>query len=196
MHDEGTHSAAILVLTQRAMGSPSMHLSTAQSRFRTPLFPLLAAMSSPAPASATSHLNDTHKAQVLAYLRFFQTKREQNAKELEAVFDEQKDMRSATRCMLLSEAKRAGRGDELRIVLMSLPCCFAVSVCVRLLEEVYPVDEVGQILDGVKSTVKSQLMEDMEKLAQQSVLYLRQVFLQAEGNGVAINVNLSDLDDK
>lgn len=86
-----------------------------------------------------------------------------------------------------------GRRDECLTVVH----CSAVThfLSVRLLEEVYPVDEVGSILDGVKSTVKSQLMEDMEKLAQQSVLYLRQVFLQAEGNGVAINVNLSDLDD-
>lgn len=108
-------------------------------------------------SSATSHLNDTHKAQVLAYLRYFQIKREQNEKELEAVFEEQKDM--------------------------------------RLLEEMYPVDEVGLILDGIKSTVKTQMIEDMERQSQQSVLYLRQLFLQAEGNGVAINVDLSQLDD-
>jgi len=64
-----------------------------------------------------------------------------------------------------------------------------------LLEEMYPVDEVGTILDGVKQLIKGQVTEEMEKLAQQSVLYLRQVFLQAEGNGVAINVDLSQLDD-
>ena len=57
------------------------------------------------------------------------------------------------------------------------------------------MDEVGTILDGVKQLIKGQVTEEMEKLAQQSVLYLRQVFLQAEGNGVAINVDLSQLDD-
>lgn len=75
-------------------------------------------------------------------------------------------------------------------------CCLCVrSLFVSLLEEMYPVDEVGTILDGVKQLIKGQVTEEMEKLAQQSVLYLRQVFLQAEGNGVAINVDLSQLDD-
>jgi len=69
------------------------------------------------------------------------------------------------------------------------------SLFLSLLEEMYPVDEVGTILDGVKQLIKGQVTEEMEKLAQQSVLYLRQVFLQAEGNGVAINVDLSQLDD-
>jgi myosin heavy subunit len=108
-------------------------------------------------AAALSHLNDTHRSQVLQYLKFFQAKRDENAKEIEAVFEEQKDM--------------------------------------RLLEEMYPVDEVAQILDGVKSLVKSSMKDEFEKFTQQSVLYLRQLFLQAEGNGVAINVDLSTLDD-
>ena len=108
-------------------------------------------------SAALSHLNDTHRAQVNAYLKFFEAKRNENGKEIEAVFEEQKDM--------------------------------------RLLEEMYPVDEVGQIIDGLKSLVKSQVTEEFQKLTQQSVLYLRQLFLQAEGNGVAINVDLSSLDD-
>ena len=78
---------------------------------------------------------------------------------------------------------------------MLLCVCVAASLFVSLLEEMYPVEEVGSILDGVKSTVKSQVSEDLERLAQQSALYLRQLFLQAEGNGVAINVDLSQLDD-
>jgi hypothetical protein len=45
-------------------------------------------------SSSTSHLNNTHKSQVLQYLKFFQSKREENGKEIEAVFEEQKDMRS------------------------------------------------------------------------------------------------------
>lgn len=113
--------------------------------------------SSSAQAAATEHLNDTHRAQVLQYIKFFQAKRDENEKEVDAVFEEQKDM--------------------------------------RLLEEMYPVDEVGTILDGIKQLVKSQLVEDFDKMTQQSVLYLRQLFLQAEGNGVAINVDLSTLDD-
>lgn len=48
-------------------------------------------------SESTSHLNETHKSQVLSYLRFFQAKREENGKEIEAVFEEQKDMRSAGR---------------------------------------------------------------------------------------------------
>lgn len=65
----------------------------------------------------------------------------------------------------------------------------------RLLEEMYPVDEVGQILDGIKSLVKAQVRDEFDQFTQQSVLYLRQLFLQAEGNGVSINVDLSTLDD-
>jgi hypothetical protein len=78
-----------------------------------------------------------------------------------------------------------------------LPCVLLSSLrpSRRLLEEMYPVDEVGQIVDSLKSLVKGQVQEEWEKMTQQSVLYLRQLFLQAEGNGVAINVDLSTLDD-
>lgn len=154
-------------------------------------------------SSATEHLNQTHKAQVLAYLRYFQSKREEEAKEIDAVFEEQRDMRS-----LHSRAHGHGYGGaqrrqeicEVQITDICLDSpmdllLLCVFVCVSLLEEMYPVDEVGSILDGVKQLIKGQVTEEMEKLAQQSVLYLRQVFLQAEGNGVAINVDLSQLDD-
>jgi hypothetical protein len=57
-------------------------------------------MSAPAASAvasaATAHLSPTHTNQVLAYLRFFQAKKEENAKEIDAVFEEQKDMRSDT----------------------------------------------------------------------------------------------------
>lgn len=59
----------------------------------------------------------------------------------------------------------------------------------------YPVEDVSQIIDSLKSLVKGQVQEEFDKMTQQSVLYLRQLFLQAEGNGVAINVDLSTLDD-
>jgi len=115
------------------------------------------AASSSAAAAATEHLSPTHTSQVLAYLRFFNAKRDENAKEIEAVFDEQKDL--------------------------------------RLLEEMYKLEDVTHILDEVRTVVKGHVVDDMNKVANQAVLYLRQLFLQAEGNGVALNVDLSQLDD-
>jgi len=115
-------------------------------------------MSSAAAASAaTQHLSPTHTSQVLAYLRFFQSLRDEESKEIDAVFEEQKDM--------------------------------------RLLDEMYKLDDVTHLLDEVRTIVKQHVLEDMDKYTQQAVLYLRQLFLQAEGNGVALNVDLSQLDD-
>jgi hypothetical protein len=115
------------------------------------------AASSSAAAAATQHLSPTHTGQVLAYLRYFQSKRDENAKEIDAVFEEQKDM--------------------------------------RLLEEVYKLDDVSHLVDEIRTIVKQHVVEDLDRITHQAVLYLRQLFLQAEGNGVALNVDLSQLDD-
>lgn len=56
-------------------------------------FVSMSSSSSSTAAAGTQHLNETHKSQVLQYLKFFQAKREENGKEIEAVFEEQKDMR-------------------------------------------------------------------------------------------------------
>jgi len=65
----------------------------------------------------------------------------------------------------------------------------------RLLDDVYPVDDVSRMFDEVRALVRSQLNEELERFSQQNALYLRQLFLQAEGNGVSLSVDLSNLDD-
>jgi myosin heavy subunit len=59
----------------------------------------------------------------------------------------------------------------------------------------YQLDDVTHLLDEIRKIIKGHVISDLEKITQQSVLYLRQLFLQAEGNGVALNVDLSQLDD-
>eukprot|EP01006_Ploeotia_vitrea_P037973 TRINITY_DN66191_c4_g7_i1.p1 TRINITY_DN66191_c4_g7~~TRINITY_DN66191_c4_g7_i1.p1 ORF type:complete len:289 (+),score=148.78 TRINITY_DN66191_c4_g7_i1:61-927(+) len=66
----------------------------------------------------------------------------------------------------------------------------------RVLEEMYTRDEVGEVLDGVVADVKANLEEDLERFTHQSVLYLQQVFLQAEGHGVTLKVDTATLDDQ
>jgi hypothetical protein len=59
----------------------------------------------------------------------------------------------------------------------------------------YQLEDVTHLLDEVRTIIRQHVVADLDKVTQQSVLYLRQLFLQAEGNGVALNVDLSQLDD-
>jgi len=66
----------------------------------------------------------------------------------------------------------------------------------RLLEEMYSHDEVLNIVNGLRDLVKSNLRTELEKFAQQTALYLRLLFLQAEGQSVNLKVDTSQLDDE
>lgn len=110
-------------------------------------------MSSP----ATNHLSETHSTQIHEFLKFFQGKIEEQQKEVDAVFEEQKDM--------------------------------------RLLEEMYSVDDVTSLLNSIQEIVRSNVRSESTKYSHQVVLYLRNIFLQAEGYGVQLQVDTAQLED-
>lgn len=66
----------------------------------------------------------------------------------------------------------------------------------RLLEEMYSLDDVSNVLDGLRDVVRSNLRSELEKYSHQNALYLRQLFLQAEGQQATLKVDLSSLDDE
>jgi len=105
----------------------------------------------------TSHLNSSHKQQLTNYLKFFQSKINEQAKEIEAAFEDSKEM--------------------------------------RLLEEMYSKDDVVNIIDGLRDVLQSTIRSEFEKYSHQSALFLRHLFLQAEGHSVTLSVNTAELED-
>jgi hypothetical protein len=66
----------------------------------------------------------------------------------------------------------------------------------RLLEDVYSTDDVEAILDGLRAIVKQNVLEDLENYTHQAVLYLRELYLQAEGHDVRVRIDTAILDDE
>jgi leucine zipper transcription factor-like protein 1 len=66
----------------------------------------------------------------------------------------------------------------------------------RLLEDMYSLDDVTNILNGLRDVIKSTVRDELEKFSHQSVLYLRMLFLQAEAHSVSLKLDTSKLDDE
>lgn len=60
----------------------------------------------------------------------------------------------------------------------------------------YTSDDVQAILSGLKNVLKSNISEELETFSHRSVLLLRELFLQAEGNGVNLHIDTAKLDDE
>ncbi len=69
---------------------------------------------------------------------------------------------------------------------------FALS---SLLEEMYSVDDVTSLLNSIQEIVRSNVRSESTKYSHQVVLYLRNIFLQAEGYGVQLQVDTAQLED-
>lgn len=129
----------------------------------------------------TSHLNQTHADQISNYLKFFRQKREQQAKEIESAFNDTKDMRYA---------------DAVAWGNVALSFDLPLRSPNRLLEDMYSLDDVTNILNGLRDVIKSTVRDELEKFSHQSVLYLRMLFLQAEAHSVSLKLDTSKLDDE
>lgn len=66
----------------------------------------------------------------------------------------------------------------------------------RLLEDTYTLEDVSVIFDGLRDIVRSTLRAQLEKYSHQNALYLRQLFLQAEGQSATLKGDLALLDDE
>lgn len=60
----------------------------------------------------------------------------------------------------------------------------------------YTAEEVGQTIDSLHSLVSSDIQAEFEKYTNQTVLFIVQMFLQAEAQGTHINIDPSVLDDQ
>jgi leucine zipper transcription factor-like protein 1 len=65
----------------------------------------------------------------------------------------------------------------------------------RVLEDMYNRDDVENIIDGMRDTVKGNVKNEFEKYTNQTCLFLHQLFLQAEGHGANLKIDTSQLDD-
>ncbi|CEO94898.1 Leucine zipper transcription factor-like protein 1 [Plasmodiophora brassicae] len=108
--------------------------------------------------AASSHLNNRHRQQVVDYLKYFRTKREQHLREMQRTFDEVKDT--------------------------------------RLLEDVYTHEDVVDIFDALQVLLKSNTSDELANFTHTSVLFIRQLFLQAEGHNIQLRIDTSKLDDE
>jgi leucine zipper transcription factor-like protein 1 len=66
----------------------------------------------------------------------------------------------------------------------------------RLLEEMYSQDDVIHILESLRNLMRTNLSEEFQKFGHQSALFLQQIFLQAEGHGVSLQLDTHTLDDQ
>lgn len=66
----------------------------------------------------------------------------------------------------------------------------------NLTDNVYTAEEVGQTLDALQSLVESDLRSELERHSHQSVLLLSQMFLQAEAQGLHVNLDAAALEDQ
>lgn len=67
---------------------------------------------------------------------------------------------------------------------------------IRLLDDMYNTGEVEGILDATAAIVKQNVQEDLENYTHQAALYLRQLYLQAEGRDITLKLDTSLLDDE
>ncbi len=57
------------------------------------------------------------------------------------------------------------------------------------------MEEITAKLDAIETSVHAQVHADVDHMVMQCVLYLVQLFLQAEGQGCTIQLDTSQLDD-
>lgn len=62
--------------------------------------------------------------------------------------------------------------------------------------DMYSAADVRALTDGVQVLVRGAVEEEMAAFAHQSCLYLRQLYLQAEGQGVSLEVDTAELEDE
>ncbi|XP_048467787.1 leucine zipper transcription factor-like protein 1 isoform X2 [Rhincodon typus] len=91
--------------------------------------------------------------------------------------------------MRFARSKRALR-------LKTVDSCFEDLKDSRLTEDTFTVDEVGEMLDGLKVVVHSEVESELINTAYTNVLLLRQLFCQAEKWYLKLQTDISDLENR
>ncbi|XP_072416583.1 leucine zipper transcription factor-like protein 1 isoform X2 [Chiloscyllium punctatum] len=91
--------------------------------------------------------------------------------------------------MRFARSKRALR-------LKTIDSCFQDLKDSRLTEDTFTVDEVGEMLDGLKVVVHSEVESELINTAYTNVLLLRQLFCQAEKWYLKLQTDISDLENR
>jgi hypothetical protein len=66
----------------------------------------------------------------------------------------------------------------------------------RLIDDMYARDDVGQIVDALGDVVKTHVSKELDVFAQANAMFLRHLFLQAEGHEVQLRVDPNVLHDE
>ncbi|XP_067910955.1 leucine zipper transcription factor-like protein 1 isoform X2 [Heterodontus francisci] len=91
--------------------------------------------------------------------------------------------------MRFARSKRALR-------LKTVDSCFQDLTDSRLTEDTFTVDEVAEMLDGLKVVVHSEVESELINTAYTNVLLLRQLFCQAEKWYLKLQTDISDLENR
>ncbi|XP_048415149.1 leucine zipper transcription factor-like protein 1 isoform X2 [Stegostoma tigrinum] len=91
--------------------------------------------------------------------------------------------------MRFARSKRALR-------LKTVDSCFEDLKDSRLTEDTFTVDEVGEMLNGLKVVVHSEVESELINTAYTNVLLLRQLFCQAEKWYLKLQTDISDLENR
>ena len=65
----------------------------------------------------------------------------------------------------------------------------------KMNDNMYTRNDVNEILECLKEEADEVITDELNKFTKQTVLYLRQLFLQAEGHKINLSVDLHSLDD-
>ncbi|XP_077365131.1 leucine zipper transcription factor-like protein 1 [Festucalex cinctus] len=80
--------------------------------------------------------------------------------------------------------------------LKTVDSCFEELKESRLVEETFTVDEVRDMLDGLRAVVRGELEMELINMAHTNVLLLRQLFFQAEKYYLRLQVDISELENR
>jgi hypothetical protein len=75
-------------------------------------------------------------------------------------------------------------------------CLFDEQYEMRLLEDMYSLEDVKNILESLKTLITSNLSDELNTYTNQSILFIQQLMLQAEANNINLAIDTHILDDK
>ena len=85
--------------------------------------------------------------------------------------------------------------------LQLLAVCLSINVILscfqcRLTEDTFTVDEVEEMLDGLRTVVHGEVESELINTAHTNILLLRQVFMQAEKWHLKLQADISELENR
>lgn len=129
--------------------------------------------------------NEHHQNEIINYMRFARSKRITRLKTIDSCFEELKESRWLVVIIIVKKKRNAF-------------LIWAINIHIplwRLVEEIFTVDEVKELLDGLQTVVRGEVEMELINTAHTNVLLLRQLFSQAEKFYLRLQSDISELEN-